>query len=321
MFATVNATPTSKGLACFRRGAGVLATWGDLESLGKPPTTIQQTVFVVHGRDEAARTAMFDFLGSIGLRPMEWAQAVALTNEGTPYPGTVLDRALEAAQAIVVLLTPDEIVRLRPDLATTAEDGQVGTQARPNVLYEAGMAMAKDPARTILVEIGPHRKFSDIDGRYLLRMDNSGEKRNGLIQRLRSAGCAPDTSGNYWMRAGDFTPPVIVDEVLPGEVAATPDAVEQSSDANQDGIAVAIQAIKGNGSGSFVARGRVTNNNKGTKTVSVSATYFSESGEILGTATGMVNSVNPGQTKTIELISFDNLDIYHSQTVQIDHVV
>lgn len=76
-----------------------MATFGELESLGdQPSAAIQHTVFVVHGRDNAIKTAMFDFLGSIGLRPMEWSQAVAFTNEGTPYPGTVLDRALEGAQ-------------------------------------------------------------------------------------------------------------------------------------------------------------------------------------------------------------------------------
>lgn len=103
-----------------------MATWNDVESW---PSTIQQTVFVVSGRDEAIKTAMFNFLGSLGLRPMEWSQAVALTNEGTPYPGTVLDRAFKSAQAIVVLLTPDEIVRLRPELASNEEDQAISAQA------------------------------------------------------------------------------------------------------------------------------------------------------------------------------------------------
>jgi len=296
-----------------------MTTWNDVESLGKQPLTIQQTVFVVYGRDEAIKTAMFDFLGSLGLRPMEWSQAVALTNEGTPYPGTVLDRALDSAQAIVVLLTPDEIVRLRPELASSGEDQAIGAQARPNVLYEAGMAMAKDPSRTILVEIGAHRKFSDVDGRHLLSMDNSGEKRNGLVQRLRSAGCAPDISGNHWMSAGDFSPPVVIDE-LDSRDPAAPRPASGVDRIEQGGIAVSAQGIKGNGAGSFIARGRVVNNSASSKTVTVTTTYFDERDEILGTATGMVNAIAPGQTKTIELISFDNLERYHSQSVQIDNV-
>ena len=188
-----------------------MPTWDEIESPRQGAPAVRQTVFVVHGRDDAVKTAMFDFLGSLGLRPMEWTQAVALTKEGSPYPGLVLDRALDSAQAIVVLLTPDELVRLRPELTKEGDDQSLGAQARANVLYEAGMAMAKDPSRTILVEIGAHRTFSDIEGRHLLRMDNSGEKRNSLVQRLRSAGCTPDVSGNHWMSAGDFSPPIVVE--------------------------------------------------------------------------------------------------------------
>lgn len=33
-------------------------------------------VFVVHGRNEQFRKSMFEFLLSIGLRPIEWSQAI-----------------------------------------------------------------------------------------------------------------------------------------------------------------------------------------------------------------------------------------------------
>ena len=39
-------------------------------------------VFVVHGRNGAARTAMFAFLRAIGLDPIEWSVAVQMTGEG-----------------------------------------------------------------------------------------------------------------------------------------------------------------------------------------------------------------------------------------------
>jgi predicted nucleotide-binding protein len=74
-------------------------------------------VFVVHGRNEAARSAIFTFLRAIGLDPIEWSKAVTMTGEGSPYPGQVLDAAFAAAQAIVVLLTPDDIAYLRPEYA------------------------------------------------------------------------------------------------------------------------------------------------------------------------------------------------------------
>ena len=39
----------------------------------KPTDT--RTVFVVHGRNERAREAMFEFLRAIGLHPLEWSEA------------------------------------------------------------------------------------------------------------------------------------------------------------------------------------------------------------------------------------------------------
>lgn len=57
-------------------------------------------VFVVHGRNLAARDAMFSFLRAVGLQPIEWSQAVAMTGEASPYVGTILDAAFGAAQAI-----------------------------------------------------------------------------------------------------------------------------------------------------------------------------------------------------------------------------
>ena len=78
----------------------------------------KRTVFVVHGRNEPARLAMFSFLRSIGLQPIEWSQAVAATGEASPYIGTVLDSAFDAAQAVVVLMTPDEIAYLRDEYSS-----------------------------------------------------------------------------------------------------------------------------------------------------------------------------------------------------------
>jgi hypothetical protein len=45
---------------------------------------------VVYGRNAAARVAVFTFLRSIGLTPMEWSQAVAATGQGSPYIGEVI---------------------------------------------------------------------------------------------------------------------------------------------------------------------------------------------------------------------------------------
>jgi len=163
-------------------------------------------VFVVHGRDTAARGALFAFLRSIGLEPIEWAKAVQMSGEATPHIGTILNTAFEAASAVVVLLTPDEIVHLRGELSGNDEvDARPASQARPNVLFEAGIAMGRDEKRTVLVELGKVRPFSDVAGRYIVRLDNSHEKRKELAQRLETTGCSVDLSGQDWLSAGDFT--------------------------------------------------------------------------------------------------------------------
>lgn len=172
-------------------------------------TADPRTVWVVHGRNMDARQALFTFLRSLNLRPLEWSQAVEATGSGAPYIGDVLDKAFEAAQAVVVLFTPDEIAYLRGEYASGPDDDQTQPQpqARPNVLFEAGMAFGRHPDRTILVELGQVRAFSDVEGRHAVRLDNDQRSRKELAQRLQMTGCAVDMSGDDWLTAGDLTPP------------------------------------------------------------------------------------------------------------------
>lgn len=168
-----------------------------------------RSVFVVHGRNLALRTAVFEFLRSINLAPMEWTQAVELTGQGSPYIGQILDSAFGHAQAIVVLLTPDEVAYLQPRFGNGDDDTEIhpAAQARPNVLFEAGMALGRDPERTVMVEIGQVRPFSDVAGRHVIRLSNSSTSRQAFAQRLKTAGCDVDLTGTDWHNAGDFTPP------------------------------------------------------------------------------------------------------------------
>ena len=168
-----------------------------------------ERVFVVHGWNQAAADSMFTFLRALGLKPIEWDQAVAMTGKGSPYVGEVLDVAFREGQAFVVLLTPDDVAYLHSDYASGDNDPEVEPQgqARPNVLFEAGMALGHNEERTILVELGDVRPFSDVGGRHVLRMDNSPKKRQGLASRLETAGCPVDRTGSQWLEVGDFTPP------------------------------------------------------------------------------------------------------------------
>lgn len=181
-----------------------------LRSSPKTATTSKlepKRVFVVHGRNGDARDALFTFLRSISLQPIEWSEAIQLTGKPNPFIGEILDTAFSAAQAIVVLLSPDDVAYLHQELVSDTDpiyEKNPTPQARPNVLFEAGMAMGRCPARTILVELGYMRPFSDIGGRHVVRIDNTSERRQDLAQRLITAGCDVNLGGRDWHNAGDF---------------------------------------------------------------------------------------------------------------------
>jgi len=162
-------------------------------------------VFLVHGRDQKNADAMFSFLRALHLDPAEFPTVVAESGEGSPYIGDVVRRGIESSGAVVVLMTPDEEASLRADLRTKSEDARTRAQPRPNVMFEAGMAMASASPRTVFVQIGEFPLFSDVVGRLTVRFDASERARGNLAERLRGLGCAVDTSGDQWRRAGEFS--------------------------------------------------------------------------------------------------------------------
>ena len=172
-----------------------------------PSPADPRVVFVVHGRNTAARDALFDFLRAVGLHPLEWSEAVEATGSASPYIGEVLDAAFSVAQAVVVLLTPDDDARLRQHFWKESDspyETMAGSQPRPNVLFEAGMAMGRDARRTVLVELGMLRPISDIAGRHTIRLDDTSQRRQDLAQRLKRAGCSVNIEGTDWHSSGDF---------------------------------------------------------------------------------------------------------------------
>ncbi|HYH62940.1 MAG TPA: nucleotide-binding protein [Solirubrobacterales bacterium] len=164
-------------------------------------------VAVMHGRDEAARAAVFALLRKIGLDPLEWEELVNLTENTAPYNGEAVAAAFDGAQAVVVILTPDDVGFLHRELCGEREredDRDPTGQARLNVVLEAGMALQSHPSRTILVEIGHTREISDLAGRNAVRLDGSAAKLNSLANRLEQAGCPVRRSGNDWLDPSAF---------------------------------------------------------------------------------------------------------------------
>ena len=218
-----------------------------------PPTDAQE-VFVVHGRNGKGRQAIFDFLRSIGLHPLEWSEAVQSTGRTSPYIGDILNAAFSKAHAVVVLMTPDDDARLREPLRSDNDlphETELSGQARPNVLFEAGMAMGRNEDRTILVELGTLRPFSDIAGRHVIRLDDTTQRRQELAQRLQAAGCPVNLGGSDWHTAGDFEAALDLAVQMSSESEAV--VVDQSTNAetpqlSEESTRLLIEAATGSGS-------------------------------------------------------------------------
>ena len=153
---------------------------------------------------------MFAFLRALGLNPMEWESAVAnAKGGGNPYVGDIINNAMAKVQAVVVLFSPDELAHLKEQFWGADDkhgDGKAQGQPRPNVLFEAGLALGAHPEKTVLVQIGKVRPFSDIAGKHLVKLTNDAARRNDLANRLQSIGCVISKTGSDWMHDGDFTP-------------------------------------------------------------------------------------------------------------------
>jgi predicted nucleotide-binding protein len=167
------------------------------------------SVFVVHGRDEELRKSMFAFLRALGLNPMEWGHAVETARGANPYVGQILESAMEKVQAVVVLFSPDERAQLKEHFCSRDErksEGKLQGQPRPNVLFEAGLALGAYPDKTLLVQVGKVRGFSDIAGKHLVRLSDAPERRHEVANRLRKIGCTVNEVGTDWMYEGRFEP-------------------------------------------------------------------------------------------------------------------
>jgi predicted nucleotide-binding protein len=169
--------------------------------------TPARRVFVVHGRDGALAGRFRDLLRAVDLQPLEWEALVAATGSAAPYLGQVVAAAPHQAQATLVLLSPDDIVELHSDLRAANDhpyERARAAQARPNVLFELGMALMAYPERTVVVEVGEMRPIADLAGLNTIRFDGSVPAIRKVVTRLKNAGCELDDSDADWLDADRF---------------------------------------------------------------------------------------------------------------------
>jgi predicted nucleotide-binding protein len=172
------------------------------------PKVDRRKVFLVHGRNKAAHDAMVALLKSLDLDPVDFDSAKRAMRKSPFSISDVLDYAFSNAWAVMVLITGDDVGRLRDCHWREKEsNNEKDYQAQPrlNVVFEAGLAFARNPERTILVQIGDAKDFSDLAGQYIHHFQGTEENRNDLKLCLSNIGCAVRDSSLEWLRAGDFS--------------------------------------------------------------------------------------------------------------------
>ena len=188
----------------------VSARAGSRRAASARPKGKANSVFVVLGRNKKIAAALIQYLRALQLHPVEWEVARQKTHKPNPYIGEILRKGFEMAAAVVVLMTPDDLARLKDEFLGPDDDDsekRLTGQPRPNVLFEAGYAFGLYPANTVLVQVGKLRGLSDIHGLHIARMDGSAAKRKSLAHRLKDAGLDVHMEGDAWLSEGDFSLP------------------------------------------------------------------------------------------------------------------
>jgi len=134
-------------------------------------------VFVVHGQNEAARTAVVSFLSTTGL------QGIVLhdqPNMGRHLLTKFIDEA-ELTTFAIVLMTDDDIGSLKGE--------NLAPRARQNVILELGYFLSHLGQQRVCALITPGLQTpSDFDGIVYIRMDNTAQWQTELKRELKAAG-------------------------------------------------------------------------------------------------------------------------------------
>lgn len=188
-------------------GAGTSEVMRQERSMQPDP----KKVFIIHGRNTAARIAVEHFLKALKLEPLDFDELAA--DMGAEFIGNIVLEGIRRARGIVALFTPDEFAALLPALRGTrdTETEIKRWQSRPNVIFEAGIAFGMARERSVIVTLGTEGTevslLSDLAGIHVVRLDNNVASRRKFRQKLIGMGCELDQRSDAWTEAatsGDF---------------------------------------------------------------------------------------------------------------------
>lgn len=129
-------------------------------------------VFVVHGRDESAKTNLEIFLHEVGLEPVVLHRQA---DEGL----TIIEKFEKHSDVgyAFILLTPDEIAYLAVEDSKLENERNKEFRARPNVIFEFGYFVGKlGRSRVCCLYTGNVTLPSDVSGMIYKRYENSIEE-------------------------------------------------------------------------------------------------------------------------------------------------
>ena len=149
------------------------------------PATRNKKVFVVHGRDELAKTSLEVFLHEIGLEPIVLHRQA---DEGL----TVIEKFEKHADVgyAFILLTPDEVAYLAAEEDRLDSERNKEKRARPNVIFEFGYFVGRlGRSRVCCVYTGDVALPSDVHGMIYKRYERSIEEvAYGIMKDLKASG-------------------------------------------------------------------------------------------------------------------------------------
>jgi predicted nucleotide-binding protein len=147
--------------------------------------TRSKKVFVVHGRDEVAKTTLEVFLHEIGLQPVVLHRQA---DEGM----TIIEKFEKHSDVgyAFILLTPDEVAYLASEEGMPDEHRKKEFRARPNVIFEFGYFVGKlGRSRVCCLYTGNVALPSDVSGMIYKRYEKSIEEvAYGVIKDLKASG-------------------------------------------------------------------------------------------------------------------------------------
>ena len=145
---------------------------------------MENKVFVIHGRDDAARETVARFLERLGLKPV-------ILFEQPSQGRTIIEKIEDNADVrfAVGLLTPD-------DLGAHANNrGELAPRARQNVIFELGYFAGKLSRKRVCALVKEGLEIpSDYDGVVYVDFDNAGAWKMKVVQELKAAGFNVDAN-------------------------------------------------------------------------------------------------------------------------------